>query len=195
MPDQTAPNVGLRIRTLREGQGLSLRALAERCGLSINAISRIERGENSPTVASLHQLATALEVPITDFFTEEASQVTVLVKHDRRPSSSANGVLLESLGTGLPDQRLEPFMLTLQPGTESTVEPVTHAGEELILCLEGEIEYRIGDEVYWLEAGDSLLFQAMQPHKCLNTAQSPAVIVLVFEAPDGRPLGWDYHVG
>ena len=61
-------NVGQRIRTIRERQGLSLRAVAERCGLSLNAISLIERGENSPTVSSLHHLATALNVPITRFF-------------------------------------------------------------------------------------------------------------------------------
>lgn len=61
-------NVGQRIRRLREQRQLSLRALARLCGLSTNAISLIERGENSPTVSSLHALATALGVSITDFF-------------------------------------------------------------------------------------------------------------------------------
>jgi len=194
MTEQTLPNVGLRIRTLREQQGFSLRTLSERCGLSINAISRIERGENSPTVASLRQLATALEVPITDFFAEEVPQVTVFVKRDRRPGSSANGVLLESLGTGLPEQRLEPFVLTLDPGAETTVNPVTHPGEEFVHCLEGRVEYFVGDQVYWLEAGDSLLFQAEQGHKCANTSQVPAVILLVFETAGGRLIGWDQHL-
>jgi transcriptional regulator with XRE-family HTH domain len=194
MTEQTLPNVGLRIRALRERQGLSLRALSERCGLSINAISRIERGENSPTVASLHQLATALKVPITNFFAEEIHQVTVFIRRNRRPSSSANGVLLESLGTGLPDQHLEPFLLTLEPGAENTADPVAHLGEEFVHCLEGQVEYLVGDQVYWLEAGDSLLFQAEQGHKCTNTTQAPAVILLVFETADGLLLGWDHHL-
>ncbi len=51
MTKQAEPNVGQRIRTIRERQRLSLRALAERSGLSFNAISLIERGENSPTVS------------------------------------------------------------------------------------------------------------------------------------------------
>ena len=71
MIEQAEPNVGQRIRMLRDQRKLSLRALADRCGLSINAISLIERGENSPTVSSLHVLATALGVPITDFFEEK----------------------------------------------------------------------------------------------------------------------------
>ena len=72
-------NVGQQIRALREQQGLSLRALAERCGLSMNAISLIERGENSPTVSSLHLLALALNVPITAFFEAKQEQTVVFV--------------------------------------------------------------------------------------------------------------------
>lgn len=192
MTEQTLPNVGFRIRALREQQELSLRALSERCGLSINAISRIERGENSPTVASLHQLATALKVPITSFFAEETRQATVFVKRNRRPISSADGIWLESLGTGLPNQHLEPFLLTLEPGAENTADPITHLGEEFVHCLEGKVEYLVGDQVYWLEAGDSLLFQAEQEHKCANPSQAPAVILLVFETVDGLHLGWDH---
>ncbi len=113
MAEITEPNVGLRLRSLREQQGLSLRALAERCGLSINAISQIERGENSPTVSSLHRLAVALNVPITDFFQEEARQTMVFVKRDQGLSSHSNGVVMESLGIGLFNQQLEPFRITI----------------------------------------------------------------------------------
>lgn len=45
MTEKRAPNIGARIRALREEQRHSLRSLAELCGLSFNAISRIERGE------------------------------------------------------------------------------------------------------------------------------------------------------
>ncbi|MFZ2097760.1 MAG: helix-turn-helix transcriptional regulator, partial [Anaerolineales bacterium] len=83
MSENSEPNVGMRLRSLREEQGLSLRALAERCGLSINSISQIERGENSPTVSSLHRLATALKVPIATFFQDETKQTIVFVKRDR----------------------------------------------------------------------------------------------------------------
>ena len=57
--------VGQCIRELRTKKSLSLRALAELSNLSTNAISLIERGDNSPTVSSLHSLATALNVPNT----------------------------------------------------------------------------------------------------------------------------------
>ena len=84
MADTSKPNVGQQIRAIREKQEFSLRALAERCGLSVNAVSLIERGENSPTVSSLHLLATALDVPITDFFREEHEQTIVFVEPAQR---------------------------------------------------------------------------------------------------------------
>jgi len=75
-----APDVGRIIRDLRKQRGFSLRTLAELCGLSINAISKIERGENSPTVVSLHRLAMALDVPISTLFREQAVEEAVVTQ-------------------------------------------------------------------------------------------------------------------
>lgn len=92
---------------------------------------------------------------------------------------------IESLGIGLRDQRLEPFLVTLESGAGAESELITHPGQEFVFCLEGQIEYRIGQESYRLDAGDSLLFEAAQPHRFLNTTDSPAVILLVFQAREG----------
>ncbi|HEX2906850.1 MAG TPA: XRE family transcriptional regulator [Phototrophicaceae bacterium] len=180
------PNVGQRIRRLREERGLSLRALAEKCSLSLNAISKIERGENSPTVASLHLLASALAVPITEFFRDTSDQVTVFVKRSHRLRSQREGLDIESLGIGLRNQQLEPFLVTLAPGAGLDTEPITHAGQEFVYCLDGEFDYQIGAETYHLEAGDSLLFEAAQPHYFSNSTSGPALILLVFQAQDGN---------
>ena len=69
--------VGQNIRELRTKRKLSLRALAELSGLSTNAISLIERGDNSPTVSSLHSLATALGVPVTAFFEQHTDGLVI----------------------------------------------------------------------------------------------------------------------
>ncbi len=76
--------VGQRIRELRTGQGLSLRALAALSNLSTNAISLIERGDNSPTVSSLHSLATALAVPITAFFEQQVDGLVIHLKNNSK---------------------------------------------------------------------------------------------------------------
>lgn len=160
-PEQT---VGQRIRLLRARQGLSLRALAERCGLSTTAISQIERGDNSPTVSSLHVLATALGVSITDLFQDEHRATAVLVPPDGRLTAESGGVLMESLGIGLPYQQLEPFRVTLAPGAGNADQPVAHGGEEFVHCLEGAFDYCVDGRPYRLEAGYSLIFEAVRPH-------------------------------
>jgi transcriptional regulator with XRE-family HTH domain len=188
------PHVGLRIRVLREESRMSLRALAERCGLSVNAISRIERGENSPTVASLHLLAKALGVPITEFFRTAEDRSIVHVKHGQRTRMERSGLALESLGIGLRDQKLEPFIVRMQPSEQSHSEAITHAGQEFVYCLEGAISYQINDTVYILEQGDSLLFEASQPHRFWNGVESCALLLLVFETGDGHPAARQRHM-
>jgi transcriptional regulator with XRE-family HTH domain len=190
MIERIEPKVGQRLRTLREKQGWSLRELADRCGLSFNAISRIERGENSPTVSTLHSLATAFNVPINAFFEDATEQATVFVRRDRRLSSNADGITMESLGIGLRDQQLEPFLVTVEPGAGNGDGPIVHSGEEFIHCLAGSIIYRVNDEAYQLEAGDSLLFEAAQPHGFYNPGETIARLIMVFQVSEGR-----YSVG
>jgi len=194
MADQSELNVGLRIRKLREQHGFSLRTLAERSGLSINAISLIERGENSPTVSSLHVLASALGVKITDFFEDANEQAVVYVKRNRRLVSQANGVVMESLGIGLRNQQMEPFLATIDPPMVSANELIAHPGQEFVYCVAGEIEYQIGSQSYLLMPGDSLLFEAAQPHCFRGLGELPATILLVFQVTEGSHLARQYHL-
>lgn len=194
MVEQTKTSIGSRIRTLRELRGLSLRALSKLCGLSVNAISRIERGKNSPTVSSLHLLASALDLPITAFFTEEDEQTAILIKRDRRLRFTDGGVIMESLGSNLIDQHLEPFLLTIEYRTGSENNPITHHGEEFLYCLEGEIEVCVRDRLYRLSCGDSLLFKATHPHWYQNLVQTPSKILLIFEAEQEPHLARQRHL-
>jgi transcriptional regulator with XRE-family HTH domain len=186
--------VGKSIRALRERQGLSLRTLAERSGLSLNAISLIERGENSPTVSSLQMLASALEVPITDFFSAEQNQAVVFVKPPARLRSQVDGISMESLGTGLRNQQLDPFLLKVDPGKGNVDRPVGHSGEEFVYCLEGAIDYYVGEQVYHLEPGYSLLFAATIPHTFYNRKEKPALLMIIFHAGAGSLLGRHQHL-
>jgi transcriptional regulator with XRE-family HTH domain len=179
MSEYQSLDVGTRIREIREERRLSLRALAERCGLSVNAISRIERGENSPTVSSLLLLASGLGIHIKDFFETGPEQSTIFVRKNKRLRSQGDGALIESLGVGLPGQILEPFLMTVEPGALGVEQPCAHAGEEFVHCIEGAIEYQVSDQWFHLEAGDSLLFLASQEHMCRNTSTQKAVILIV----------------
>lgn len=186
--------VGHRIRELRTKKELSLRALAELSGLSTNAISLIERGDNSPTVSSLHSLASALGVQVTAFFEMHTDGLVVHTMRNSRPTSKTSGVKMESLGSGLPHQQIEPFLMTIEPASSSTSSKITHAGEEMVYVLKGKLLCMIKDEEYILEKGDSLLFLASQPHIYRNQTSKPAQILIIFQPMVGQLMAHQHHL-
>jgi len=184
MAEPAPSDVGSQLLRLRQEKGLSLRALAKACGLSVNAISRIERGESSPTVSSLQRLAEPLNVQVIEFFKPKFENSTILVREGERLRTQGDGVIIESLGTGLQGQRMGPFIMTLMPGASGAGEPITHGGAEFVYCLEGEVDCQVQAEWQRLKAGDSLLFLASQEHLCRNNSLEPTKILLVLQATD-----------
>jgi transcriptional regulator with XRE-family HTH domain len=183
MTEPTEPYVGQRIRRIRGQHGLSLRALAEN-----NTISLIERGENSPTVSSLNRLAVALNVQITVFFQQEADQLTMFVKNNQGRRFRGSGIVIESVGNGLLNPQFEALTTTVEPGYGNMDDPVTHHGEELVRCLEGQVEYYVENRRFRMAAGDNLLFEATQPHCFRNTSQAVATILTILQAGVGQHL-------
>ena len=93
-------DIGIRIRTLRKRRRMSLRDLASNSGLSANAISRIERGESSPTVSTLRRLATSLEIPIMDLFADGSEGLAIHTPQGTGRTTHSAGITIEGLGSG-----------------------------------------------------------------------------------------------
>ncbi|MCI0708676.1 MAG: cupin domain-containing protein [Chloroflexi bacterium] len=68
MSNNDVLNIGARLRAARRKQKLSLRVLASRADVSPSLLSQIENGRANPSVMTLHNVASALAVPITFFF-------------------------------------------------------------------------------------------------------------------------------
>jgi len=58
--------VGQRIRNTRDKAGLTLKQLARLSGFSAPALSLIETGKRDLRVSSLHRIADALRVPVSE---------------------------------------------------------------------------------------------------------------------------------
>jgi len=189
------PDVGSRVRILRKQRSLSLRSLAEMCDVSPNTISLIERGLSSPSVNTLQCLATGLGVPITAFFeTEEPPARLVLTRSHERIRTKIPGMTMEHLGSGLSNQALASFLVTLEPGAGAGAKPVVHLGEEWVYCLEGAIVYEVEGEQFRLEQGDSLLFEASLPHRWRNPDPLPASIILVLQTEGTSDVAVEEHL-
>ena len=60
-----------KIKSIRKAKGFSQKEVALTIGVDQAQYSRIESGKVEPTLASLRKIATALEVRLADFFSEE----------------------------------------------------------------------------------------------------------------------------
>jgi transcriptional regulator with XRE-family HTH domain len=172
--------VGRNLRDLRTDRGLSIRALADLSNLNVNTLSSIENNKTSPSVSTLQLLANAMDIPITAFFEIDTlnRKISYQIQGQRLKVAFANGTL-EDLGEGLTLQGEQPFLVTLEPKANSGITPLVHTGIELVYCLEGHLSYTIGQGVYPLDPGDSLLFEACLPHCWRNAGTTASRSLLI----------------
>lgn len=64
--DRISKKIGLKIKLLRNKISISQEELGFRAGVSKQQIGLIERGESSPTIDTLDQIAHALEITLVD---------------------------------------------------------------------------------------------------------------------------------
>ena len=70
----TSRDIGLKIKQLRQQAGLSQEKLAEMVGLTFQSIQKFESGQTTLSVTRLQQLADALEVSVTEFFSSAPTE-------------------------------------------------------------------------------------------------------------------------
>lgn len=176
----TCVEVGRHLRELRAERGISIRSLADQSGLNVNTLSLIENSRTSPSVSTLQQLATALDVPITAFFERDIqkNEITYLKASQRRRVAFIHGTV-EDLGTGLSLRGGQPLLVTMKPKADSGPTPIVHTGHEFVFCLEGQLTYSIEGNLYQLDPGDSLLFAAYLPHCWFNSGKTHSRSLLI----------------
>ncbi len=173
-------DVGRNLRDLRAERELSIRSLAVLSGLNVNTLSMIENGKSSPSVSTLQQLASALTVPITDFFETDIIKNNVSYqKAGQRLHAAFAHETLADLGAGLTLHGGQPLLVTLEPKANSGPTPIVHTGHEFVFCLEGRLSYTIDEHIYILNPGDSLLFEAHLPHFWQNVGESTSQSLLI----------------
>jgi transcriptional regulator with XRE-family HTH domain len=161
--------IGRQVRSFRITQGITVADLAKQANLSTGMLSKVENGLTSPSLATLHALGEALNVPVTSLFRmyEETREATNV--------KAGQGLTIERQGTRAGHQyqllghssgqspSVEPYLITLSE--KSDVFPLfQHEGIEFIYVLEGEVVYRHADKTYYLKQGDSLYFDSDAPH-------------------------------
>ena len=180
----TELQLGTRIRALRQARRLTLRDVAERAGVTESFLSQVERDVTSPSIATVHRVAQALGLPISQLFAEDAETGRVVRRDARRrvayPGLGAVDEFLTSNMAG----RLQLIMSTIEPGGTAGAEPSTHdSDEEVVVVLSGVLDLWVADEHYVLREGDAITFPSRLPHWNANHGDASATVLFCLTPP------------
>ena len=176
MSTETAPRLkleqylGLQIKRQRQAQDLKLSDVAKIADISQGMLSKIENAQVSTSLDTLSRLCDVLGLPLSKLFAEYDQQdgSALLVKADqgmevvRRGTEKGHTYHLLNHTRG-PKKSFEAYMVSMDDASEE-FPTFAHPGTEFLHLLEGELIYRHGNQLYRMEAGDSLTFEGEIPH-------------------------------
>ncbi|WP_223547386.1 helix-turn-helix domain-containing protein [Pseudomonas sp. A-B-19] len=185
MSTETAPRLkleqylGLQIKRQRQAQDLKLSDVARIADISQGMLSKIENAQVSTSLDTLSRLCDVLGLPLSKLFSEYDQQdgSALLVKADqgmevvRRGTEKGHTYHLLNHTRG-PKKSFEAYMVSMDDASEE-FPTFSHPGTEFLHLLEGELIYRHGNQLYRMEAGDSLTFEGEIPHGPEQLVQVP----------------------
>ena len=184
--DEAKESPGDRIRRVRQERGLTIKDLGSRTGIDTADLESMESGETIPALGQLVRLGRALDMKMGYFVSPGIEKLLTVVRRDERQpisrygetKSVEHGYFYESLAPEKADRLMEPFIVTLVPTDKE--EFSTHAGQEFLYVLEGEMKVQVGDRVEFLKPGDAAYYDSNQPHlvRCAGATVTKVLAVL-----------------
>ena len=175
--DEQLKQIGERLVGLREVLDISTEEVANLCGISVEQYEKMERGESELSVANLQKIAKhyGISLDVLMFGEEPHMRNYFLTRKgqglhvERRKAYN-----YESLASGFRGRKADPFIVTVEPKAADTPKEMnSHSGQEFNMVLEGTMELTIGQKVLTLNEGDSIYFDATQPHGMRTLSDKP----------------------
>jgi len=179
-------SLGSRLKTARSNKGWSLDKTSQHTGVSKAMLGQIERGESSPTVVRLWNIANGFELPLSYFLTDLAQTLpanTSLNTALNKLENSEDDIHITTLFPYDVLTKIEVFQITLDPQRSHVSAPHNAGVVEHIIAVDGAMEYFLaltpdGVEQTWhtLKQGESVKFNADQQHGYRNMTGKPVTI-------------------
>ncbi|VVE26514.1 XRE family transcriptional regulator [Pandoraea capi] len=181
-------SLGLRLKHARLVRQLTLKALAELAGCSESLLSKVERANATPSLATLHRIAHALDTNIGELVSGPDLTSSPVHRSDQRPvvrfptKRNRGSIMLERVVVPGQGQLLQGDIHVIEPNTSSD-EQISHIGEELGYVIEGTLELMLGEERHVLRAGDSFHFPSTLPHSYRNPGETVTRVLWINTPP------------
>jgi transcriptional regulator with XRE-family HTH domain len=183
MTETITDRLAERLRAARKAKGLSLDAVAGISGVSRSMVSQIERGESSPTVATLWNLTQALGVDFAGLL-EARPEPGIDV------TAAAAAPVMTGHGTGLRIRILSPaetvgahevYDLDFQPGGSLVSAPHSVGCREHLTVIAGRLRVVSGADIVEIGQGDTARYCADRVHEIAECGTAPARAILIVQ--------------
>lgn len=161
--------IGDRIRGLREAREISFEELSNMTGFDVDLLKKIESSEIQPQLGTLVKLSKALDSAFSRLVSGVGEKLYSVTRKNQRQvvsrSSSTKGKQLYTYYSMAPEvkgRHMEALMVTLEENPEK--EMSVHDGEEFIYVIEGTVFFKIDEDEFYLEPGDSVYYLSTTPH-------------------------------
>jgi transcriptional regulator with XRE-family HTH domain len=173
-----------RLRAMREARGLTQRNLARRAGLSHTTIAKIERGDISPTIASLQKIVASFNLPVTALISGEPDETDrIFFKREDLSIFPFGKYVMRQVGADLRRHALQMMEDTYEPGADTGEAMLSHAGEEAGIVIRGRLEVTVGNRTRVLGPGEAYFFESRIPHRFRNPGKQRCVVVAASTPP------------
>ncbi len=176
---------GGNVRRRREEAGLTLEQLSTQSSVSRAMLSKVERGEKSPTIGVASKIAHALDASLSDLIGGPAAartEVAVVMRKNERPvfrdpeTGFERHMVSAAPGAGGGEMVVHYLPAHVSTGLLPAYPPGT---EKQLVVIEGTLTVAIGGISETLNAGDSVFFQADAEHGFANRTNSPCEYIMV----------------
>ncbi len=172
------------IRMARTRRGMTLAELAARTGQDKGYLSRVERGLKTPSIATVVNVAAALEVPVSQLFGESLGDDAVHVSRaaGRTPVGGEDAShWIQTVTTGAHNDGVEGFLF-FPPEDFLDDLWAEHRGQELLYVVTGDIEVRFVDRTIRAGVGDALQFSGRLHHQVRRTSPDALALIVISRA-------------
>jgi transcriptional regulator with XRE-family HTH domain len=166
------------LRAARKARGLSLDAAAKLSGVSRSMVSQIERGESSPTVATLWALTQALQLDFAGLLEERPAPGIAVIRAGTAPVIQRGGVTIRILSSPETIGAQEVYDLTFTAGARLTSEAHSPGCREHLTVLEGGLTVTSGTARESLGPGDVARYPADRPHEIAAEGAARAILIV-----------------
>ena len=179
-----------KLRRLRLRKKISLVDLGRHTGLSASMLSQLETGKMVPTLPTLARIAVVFDVGLDHFFDDRRRRriFTVVRAADRlrfpeRADAPLPSYFFECLAFSAQGKGMQAYFAEFPPRAEAEVREHFHEGSEFLFILEGAMVIRFHNEDHTLQPGDSVYFDASEPHSYRGEGEAGARAVVITMPP------------